>query len=82
MPPKCAVLLVANGEIVGKVTACGDGALRETNGAVHGVETLQSQTVPMECQPLVCEVVVYVDDDSVSGASLNGRPWECACWSK
>lgn len=77
MPPKGAVLVVANGKVVRKVAARRNGALREADGAVHAVEALHPQAVPVYRQALVrLEAIVHVDNDAIPGAGFDCRARE------
>lgn len=81
MPPVGAVLVVTNGKVVDKIFTTGNGALSNANSTVHAIVALHVQAMPMQGNTFVWELIMNMDNNSVSRSGLNGWARESSCIS-
>lgn len=83
VPPKRAVLVVADAKVVGQVLAGRDGTLRDADRAVHSVVAAQLQAMPMQRDAFIAlQTICDVDNDTIPRARFNERPGKLVCAKK
>ena len=65
MPPKGAVLIIADADAISECTSGRDGTLREADSAVIGVLVNETEAVPVEGDAFSVEVVLNANDQFI-----------------